>query len=273
MDKIIYFNSSLPRAGSTLFQNLIGQNPQFYVTPTSGLIELVSGAKNHYNGSQEIRAQDPKLMEKAFINFCRKGIQGFFEELTDKPYVLDKSRGWGINYNLLSLFKEDPKVVCMVRDIRCVYSSMEKNFRKNPHKESHIQNPNELVGTTVNKRVDIWAGGPPVGITLDRLQDIFQQGLHSKILFIRYEDLMDNPERELKRFYDYVGQPMYQGHNFESIEQVTNENDVVHGIFGDHVLRKEFRKLPDDYLDILGYELSTNIKNHYKWFYDYFGYV
>jgi len=71
MDKIIYFNSSLPRAGSTLFQNLIGQNPQFYVTPTSGLIELVSGAKNHYNGSQEIRAQDPKLMEKAFINFCR----------------------------------------------------------------------------------------------------------------------------------------------------------------------------------------------------------
>jgi hypothetical protein len=41
MDKTIFFNSSLPRAGSTLFQNLIGQNPEFYVTPTSGLIELI----------------------------------------------------------------------------------------------------------------------------------------------------------------------------------------------------------------------------------------
>ena len=105
MDKTIFFNSSLPRAGSTLFQNLIGQNPQFYVTPTSGLIELIFGAKNHYNNSQEIRAQDADLMDKAFVNFCRKGMQGFFEPLTDKPFILDKSRGWGIHYQLINLFQ------------------------------------------------------------------------------------------------------------------------------------------------------------------------
>ena len=40
MEKKIFFQSSLPRAGSTLLQNIIGQNPEFYVTPTSGVLEL-----------------------------------------------------------------------------------------------------------------------------------------------------------------------------------------------------------------------------------------
>jgi sulfotransferase len=273
MSKTIFYNSSLPRSGSTLLQNLIGQNPDFYVTPTSGLIELVMGARNNYNHSQEIKAQDPNLMDQAFISFCRDGIQGFFKPLTDKPYVLDKSRGWSINYRLLELFQESPKIVCMVRDIRSIYSSMEKNFRKNPHKENYVQNPQELIGTTLDKRLNAWASGTPVGISLDRLKDVIQQGLDSKILFIRYEDLMSNPQEELRRFYEYIGLPYYEGHQFEYVDQVTHENDVIHGIYGDHKLRKKFERLPDDYFDILGYELSMNIKTTYKWFYDYFGYI
>lgn len=273
MDKKIFYNSSMPRAGSTLFQNIIGQNPNFYVTPTSGLIELVMGARHNYNHSQEIKAQDDKTMEKAFLNFCRKGMQAFFEPITDKPYVLDKSRGWGINYRLLELFHDEPKIVCMIRDIRSVYSSMEKNFRKNPHKENFVQNPSELQGTTLDKRIDIWGNGAPVGITMDRLKDIIQQGLDQKILFIRYEDLMSNPLEEIQRFYNYVGIEFYEGHNFQYVEQVTHENDVIHGIYGDHKLRKEFKRLPDDYNEVLGFEISQKIKQHYKWFFDYFGYV
>ena len=50
MEKL-FFQSSLPRAGSTLLQNIMGQNPDFYVTPTSGVLELVYAAnwvKNNY---------------------------------------------------------------------------------------------------------------------------------------------------------------------------------------------------------------------------------
>jgi hypothetical protein len=36
MKQTIFYQSSLPRAGSTLLQNLIGQNPTFHVTPTLG---------------------------------------------------------------------------------------------------------------------------------------------------------------------------------------------------------------------------------------------
>ena len=52
----IYFQSSMPRSGSTIFQNLMGQNPEFYVTPTSGMLELVFGARANYTNSPEFNS-------------------------------------------------------------------------------------------------------------------------------------------------------------------------------------------------------------------------
>ena len=271
--KKIFFNSSLPRSGSTLISNLIAQNPEFYATPTSGLSDLVLSAKNSYAHSQAILSQDKEAMEKAFLGFCRAGMQGFFNNLTPKEFIVDKSRDWGIHYNLLNLLYPEPKIICMVRDVRAVYASMEKNFRKNPHKESHIQNAPQLIGTTLDKRINIWADGVPVGIALDRLKDVIQQGLDKKILFIRYEDLMANPENEMKRLYEYLEQPYYDKHDFDNITQHTHENDAIHGIYGDHQLRPKFERLPDDFYEVLGYELCQSIKNTYAWFYKYFAYL
>jgi len=274
MGKNIFFNSSLPRSGSTLLQNLIAQNPDFYCTPTSGLADMVLSNKNAYNGSQAMLAQDPQTMQKAFFGYVSNGVQGYFNAITDKPNVLEKSRDWGIHFGLLTMILgKEPKIVCMVRDVRSIYASMEKNFRKNPHRESHIQRPVELVGTTLEKRLDIWADGVPVGISLDRLKDMFSQGVADKVLFIRYEDLMQNPEHEIKRLYDHLEMPYYENHDFENIQQTTHENDMVHGIFGDHKLRPKFEMKPNDFEEVLGFENCQKIKNTYKWFFDKFGYV
>ena len=271
--KKIFFNSSLPRSGSTLIQNLLAQNPDFYCTPTSGLADLVLNARGTYNNSQAMLAQNKDEMQSAFLNYVAGGINGYFNGLTNKPFIVDKSREWGINYGLINMINPEPKIICMVRDIRSIYSSMEKNFRKNPHRENHVQDVPNLVGTTLNKRVDIWAGGVPVGVAIDRLQDVIQQGIAEKMLFVRYEDLMDNPQNEIKRIYEYFGIPEYDKHDFQNVTQYTQENDMIHGIYGDHTLRTKFERKPDDFMDVLGYEISMNIRNHYKWFYDYFGYV
>jgi hypothetical protein len=161
----------------------------------------------------------------------------------------------------------------MVRDIRSIYASMEKNFRKNPHKENYVQNQMQLQGTTLRKRLDIWASGTPVGTALDGLRDVIDQQIDKKVLFIRYEDLMGNPENEIKRLYEYFELPYYDKHDFVNVTQYTKENDAFHGIYGDHQLRPKFERLEDDFEDVLGYENSIDIKNTYKWFYDYFGYV
>ena len=156
MVKKIFFQSSLPRAGSTLLQNVMGQNPEFYVTPTSGVLELVYASRANYSNSPEFKAQDGELMKQGFLNFCNQGINGFFNAVTDKPYVLDKSRGWGVHYGFLNSFYPNPKVICMVRDLRGIFASMEKNFRKNQHMDAGIVNHAQMQGTTTEKRIDVF---------------------------------------------------------------------------------------------------------------------
>lgn len=267
----IFFQASLPRAGSTLLQNIMGQNPDFYVTPTSGVLELVYAARNNYTNSPEFKAQDSNLMRSGFTSFCREGVLGFFNGITDKPYVLDKSRGWGIHYGFLNSFYPDPKIICMVRDLRGIYASMEKNFRKNQHMDSGIVNHSSMSGTTTEKRIDIWAASQPVGLAVERLHQIIKEGIHKKMLFVKYEDLAKDPIREMTRIYAYLGL-QYFNHDFENIEQITQEDDAVYGIYGDHTIRKKLAPLPVDYNEVLNYSTCNWIKNNYRWFYDEFKY-
>ncbi len=271
MIKQIFFQSSLPRSGSTLLQNIMGQNPEFYVTPTSGVLELIYAARANYTNSLEFKAQDSKLMKAGFDGFCRDGITGFFNRITDKPYVMDKSRGWGIHYRWLSDFYPDAKVICMVRDLRSVYASMEKAFRKNGHKDSGIIDHAKLIGTTTEKRIDVWAGSPPVGLAIERLSQIFKEGYSDKILFIRYEDLTSKPDVELSRVYEYLELPHFH-HNFLNVEQITKEDDEVYGVYGDHTIRHKVEPIQPDYKEVLGIGACNWIKTNYKWFYDEFKY-
>tara|TARA_Y100000114_G_scaffold76323_1_gene69959 strand:+ start:1265 stop:2083 length:819 start_codon:yes stop_codon:yes gene_type:complete len=269
--KKIFFQSSLPRAGSTLLQNILGQNPDFYVTPTSGVLELLYAARSNYSNDASFKAQDSELMKKGWLNFCNQGLMGFYNGVTTKKYVVDKSRGWGIHYDFLNSFYPNPKIVCMVRDLRCIYSSMEKNFRKNPEIDSGIVNWAELKGTTTGKRVDYWSVNPPIGIALERLDQIIKQGLDKNILFIKFEDLTLYPQNELDKIYDFFQIDRFK-HDFKNVEQLTKEDDTVFGIFGDHVIRKEVKPVARDYDSILGQELSLNIVKSYSWFYNYFNY-
>ena len=80
----VFFNSSLPRAGSTLIQNILAQNPDIYTTPTSGLFEMMSACRTIFTDSLEFKAQDSGQMQKGFRTFLRAGLYGFYEPLTDR---------------------------------------------------------------------------------------------------------------------------------------------------------------------------------------------
>jgi sulfotransferase len=271
MEKI-FFQSSLPRAGSTLFQNLMAQNPDFYASPTSGMMELIYGARENYTYSPEfIAIMEKDGLKKAFAAFCDKGLHAYAATFAQK-YYLDKGRSWGYYIQWLDEFMPyPPKVICMVRDIRDIYCSMEKIFRKNPDKAKNIINWAELKNTTVAKRIDFWSNTPPVGLAMERLQEIIHQGYDHKILFIKYEDLCLNPNEQMKRVYQYLQIPYFQ-HDFDSIPQFTLENDSVHGEYGDHIIRNRLELTPSTSNNVLGIDICNWIVQRYSWFYEYFKY-
>jgi sulfotransferase len=271
MDKL-FFQSSLPRAGSTLLQNILAQNPDIYATPTSGVLELVFAARGNYTNSPEFIAQDAELMKEGFLSFCRKGMDGFYEAITDKKYVIDKSRGWGIHYDFLNLLYPEPKIVCMVRDLRDIFASMEKNYRKNPEKQDPILDWSQMQGTSVPKRIDIWAANPPVGLAIERLSEIMRMGIDKNMLFVRFEDLCLYPEITMGKIYEYLELPYY-AHDFDNIEQVTKEDDEVYGVFGDHTIRTKLEPVPSKANQLLGKDVTDWIYNNYRWYFDRFNYL
>jgi sulfotransferase len=267
----IFYQSSMPRAGSTLLQNLIGQNPAFHVTPTSGMIDLMLGARIGYNGNKEAQAGDKKMWKEGFYAFCKAGLNAYVANLTDKPYILDKNRNWAASYPLLTNIYPNSKVLFLVRDLRCIFASMEKKFRANPDIEDGTVDNMNLTGLTTQQRVERWAAGHPIGHALPKLHQSILDKTAQKFLFIRYEDLCADPEPQLKSIYDYLEAPYFE-HNYKNIPQITIEDDTVHGIYGDHTIRNTLGMLPDDSKDILGEYTYEWIYENFRWYFDIFGY-
>lgn len=271
VEKIV-FQSSMPRAGSTLLQNVMAQNPDIYATPTSGICDILLNVKGHFNNAIEFKAQDLDLMDAGKNGFYRSGMFGFYNNITDRKYVIDKCRGWSVTYDFVNHFYPNPKIIIMVRDLRAIVSSLEKKFRQNQQLENGIQNWNEMKGTTVDKRVDLYLNeAPPLNAPIDVIYDVILRKIAQKCLFIKFEDFTVDPESQMKRIYDYVEIPYYQ-HDFNNVQQFTYENDVFYRPFGEHFVRGKIEPVPDDYLSVLGKHNCDYITQKYAWYYKAFNY-
>lgn len=259
----------MPRSGSTLLQNILGNNPDIYATPTSGLIELLKESRKIYSSSPQFKAQDENQMKSAFLMYCRYGIEGYFNGLTDRKYAIDKSRGWAISYGFLKAFYPNPKIICMVRDLREIVASMEKNYLKYPEK-TEFQLEENLKAVNVGERITYWMKTLPLN-TLFKLQEVIRRGWGEQMLFIRFEDLVENPDRELRKVYKYLNLPYYQ-HDFNNIEQVTFEDDKFHGRYGDHKIEKSIKPVPNKAEALLGELICNQLYENNKWYFEYFNY-
>lgn len=257
--------------GSTVFQNLMNQDTRFYASSTSGLLELIYAARHNYTESPEFKAQDTETMKKAFFGFCREGIHGYYNAITDKPYIMDKSRGHLAHYGFIDSFYPDPKIICLVRSLPDIVASMEKKFRQHPYMSNAIVNHATMQGTSTPKRVDIWMNSPPIGLAVERLAEAIRQGIDKKVLFMKYESLCLHPEMEMKRVYEYLGIPAFE-HDYSHIEQTTKEDDAVYGIPGLHDIRPKLEMQPSDAKQVLGKDVYDWIMKTYSWYNDYFGY-
>jgi sulfotransferase len=260
------FNSSFPRSGSTLLQNILAQNPRFYCSPTSGVINLLLAARQKFSTVEMFRAQDPELMRSGFLRFCRRAMEGFYEGVTDKPVCVDKSRVWFHYYDWLNAFYPEPKIVVCVRDLRAILSSMEKLFRKNRYREDPADVEERMNMTTVTTRVTHWLNTNPVGLTALRLVGAIETGTFKHFHVVRFEDLTTRPSETMKKVYAYLDEPPFE-HDFQNVEQTTREDDTQFNIYGDHRIRRKVEPVRPDYHDVLGREVCDLVRQSNPVFY------
>ena len=270
----LFFNSSMPRSGSTLLQNILGNNPSFYCSPTSGLFDLINTSRKTYTLSPLFKAQDEKEMRTAFLSYCRYAIQGFYDGITNADYVVDKSRVWMVNYAFLDSFYPNPKIICMVRNLPDIVASMEKNYRKHSDKWDKTVNYDEQpIGISVIQRVAYWTSQTekPVGDTLIRLKETINRGFDKNILFVRFEDLCRVPKQTMELIHEFLDVPFYD-YDYNNIKQVTHEDDKWHGKYGDHKIQSIIKPSKSKALELIGQDSIEYLYENYKWYFDYFDY-
>lgn len=228
----LFFVSGLPRSGSTLLMNVLGQNPAHHVTPTSGLIELFISLANNWPNYVEFKAEGLEKVKPRVLGSMKGVLGGFFEkELAEGRVVFDKSRGW-LQYieTLEEALGRNIKVLVTVRDVRAIVASFEKLYRNRsidyrmPVGEAYLQ------AQTIEGRAQVLLGpGGVAGITINRLRDALLRGVGDRLAIIPYQALTGQPKQTMSLLHQVLDLPPFE-YDPDNVQQVTEENDTYHGM-------------------------------------------
>ena len=271
MDKKIFFNASLPRAGSTLLQNIIGQNPDFHVTPTSGVVDLVSTAFDSFYTNVHFKNESNyALCEKSLHNYCREGIKGYYSNISQN-YILDKHRVWLMNLNILKKLYKRPKIILLIRDLRSIFSSLEKQYLDHPGFKFELSRHYNLKeANNIIDRIKVYENLPLINYFFPLLQDIISFKNKDNIHIVKFEDLCMYPQKSMDNIYSYLEVPSFS-HDFNNITQLTHENDNFI-YFGKHIIKPQLEKPQKNWDSILSPTGSDFIYQNYNWFFKFFNY-
>lgn len=229
---ILHANSSLPRSGSELLQALLGQHPDVYASATSPLLEYWFAAQGNTQ-LPEAKSQPQDLMREAFRRFCRAGAHGYYSALTDRPVIVDKSRGWMQYGELLWDAFPGAKIVCMVRRVEDIIDSLERVYRANAgHPETRS------LPRTPEQRAEAWlaSGAHPLGLALDRIRDRQARGHDERIAYVEYEHLVSAPVDIMRQVFNHLGLDPFDV-DPNNVTKSAPEDDQHFGIFGTHSVR------------------------------------
>lgn len=257
----IFYVSGLPRSGSTLLMNILGQHPDVHVTPTSGCHEVLWTTRNNWPTFQEHRADEVASSEYNLQRVLSSILQSYHD--TKKLTIFDKHRSWIHSLELIEFIERKKcKVIVPVRSIVQILSSFEKLYRKHAHLRKP---PGDFISTqTTEGRCNHWASNVgELGIAYNRLKDAFQRGYSDRLMLVEYEALTRQPEYTLSRIWDWVGLKAPR-HDFSNVVQITRENDDVLGM-DYHTIRPTVEYNEDDSITILGEAVVDKYKYSEFW--------
>jgi sulfotransferase len=255
---MIHFISGLPRSGSTLLCNVLAQNPRFHATATSGILDTLFSVRNHWQEQIEFKAMVPAERLAALRRVLHGMLTGYFGDV-DKPVVFDKSRGWLAYIEMAENILDQPiKILVPVRDLRGVLASFEKIWRRNaPTQQMGQERDNYFRWQSVAGRCEVLMQiDQPVGLAYTRIQDALQRGFADRLHFVEYEQFCRNPKRTMLDVYEFLGEELFV-HDFDNVQQVTQEDDGVQGLQDLHTIRAKIEPAVQDWAQVLGPAAQT----------------
>jgi|AntRauTorcE11897_2_1112592.scaffolds.fasta_scaffold00046_72 sulfotransferase len=208
--------------------NVLQQNHRIFTTGTCPVPNILNQVAINTRGREEFMAMPIERADEALHGFAIAGVHGWFDALTDKPVVISKSRNWSGYYHLFP----EGKYIAMIRDLRDIVESFDRVNAKTKIMHTFDKTHGLLPGMTDQERYRYYfeTGNPLSGAFTYELPRVLEAARKQTrdVIFIRYEDLIVDPFKELNRVYSFLGEEKFE-HDFDNIQQSEiYEHDAVY---------------------------------------------
>ena len=254
--KTFYFMAGLPRSGSTLLSTLLNQNPRIYSGPSSPVLGVMYSTHDNFI-SNELYTGYPKPDQVNEI--IGSVIEHWYSDI-DKPVVIDKNRAWCARVPFIEGYiKQEAKVIVPVRRIDEILSSILTMIKRNSFQEGQprINFVDEYLvknNIPINDETRCQHLLSPDGIVWESLNATklgVEEGHSDKFLFVDYNDLVKDPQKELNEIYEFLGEEPFE-HTFENLSNEHREDDITtYGLSDMHEVHSELKKVSTDPSEIL----------------------
>jgi tetratricopeptide (TPR) repeat protein len=185
------FVVSLPRSGSTLVEQMLSSHPAIegtaelpYITAIAKRLEEFDGARLGVGYPEVLGKLDPAVFEELGKEYLARA--GMHRKL-DRPFFIDKKPPNWFHIGLIHLILPNAKIVDVRRHpVACCLSMFKQYFNKPRPRQAELAR-----------------------FYRDYVEQMahFDRVLPGRVHRVIYEDMVANPEAEIRRLLDYLGLP------------------------------------------------------------------
>jgi sulfotransferase len=265
MHKTYFFESGLPRSGSTLLSAILNQNPDLHCGAISPVLEIMYYTEQYFEGSEQALAYPKPEQHHKIISSV---IDNYYSDREEK-YIIDKCRAWPNNVDRAQEYiTKTPKILCPVRDVLEILTSFVEMIHRNPNQKSFIDNRliEKGYALTDNNRCDyLMSQDGIVDQSLYAFGEGFRKGCEKYMHIIEYNDLVNRPEETMRKIYKFLDIPHYS-HDFNNVFHKYREKDnKIYGLSDMHEVRKEVRKTSKRPEEVLSDYILNKYSNMEFW--------
>ena len=250
--KKLFFLVAMPRSGNTLFTSIMNQNPDIACTPNSITLEIMKDLfllkkTDVFENYPDHKSLD-NVLDSVYVNYYKDWPQKY---IIDRGPVMTEG-----NFALMQKhFKKPFKCVVILRNLMDVLASYMKWYTEEP-----TAFLNKSGNTDDEKLSIIMNKDGAVAKDLEAIKNSFN---YPEIChFIKYDDLVQNPEEEINKVYTFFNIPYFK-HRFFNLDQVqVNGMGYNDGIVGKnmHTIRNEIKKEYNSYIE----KIPQRIREKYE---------
>lgn len=260
--------AGLPRSGSTLLCQLLGEHPDVYCEGHS------SPLCNTLLGVRRSISDDPFMLSQLDVQFdatydhLRQAMRGFLHGWygrSNASVIVDKNRAWLHCIEFLLDLEPEAKLLVSIRELGQIYGSIESQHQKTVLLDfiDHLADFDRF-----GRADQLFAKDKSIGAPLSSIlamQD-FPQAVKDRIFFVKFEDLMSQPVETMQTIYRWLG---LANHTIDPTDlHVSPHESDSHYRYKYRHTRQANVSVPK--LHDVPVRIQSRIESVNQWYYDWF---